>query len=124
MVRNFHIRKGLPYRPARFCAKKTGAPGLEKRIPIKAKIQNGEVIRIARTATTLSITSFKNNSQESSGVERRTSIGLSPIASKVGRAIWVRMNEEEIHASTPCSSQVSTAAATRLNSVPDGEKMT
>ena len=40
-------------------------------------------------------------------------MGFDPIESKTGRAIsGVRIKEAAIHASTPCSSQTSTASAT------------
>ena len=68
--------------------------------------------------------SLHRSSHDSSGVERNTIIGLFPIMSKTGRAICPRMNEAAIHASTPCSSQASTARATFSNSVFLAAKMT
>ena len=70
-----------------------------------------------QAAPTRSKISLHSSSHDSSGVERSTSIGLFPITSNTGRAICERMNEAAIHASTPCSSQASTARATFSNSV-------
>ena len=101
-------------RPA--SARKTPArPGLASQMPIAAKTQNGSVTRMISAAPTRSNISLHSSSHDSSGVERSTSIGLLPSASNTGRAICVRMNEAAIHASTPCSSQASTARATLSN---------
>ena len=86
-------------------------------MPSAAIIHAGEEMMIAKPAPIRSKSSLHSNSHDSSGVDRKTSIGLLPIASKTGRAICERMNDAAIHASTPCSSQASTARATFSNSV-------
>ena len=77
-----------------------------------------------KKAPILSMNSFAMSSQESSGVERRTSMGFDPTESNTGRAIWLRMKDAAIHASTPCSSQTSTACATLSKGVSFVAKIT
>src|SRR6516165_7732461 len=81
----------------------------------KIKPSNAPMISIVRLLT---------NSQERSGVDRKTSIGWDPNMSNPARAMEVRMKSAINQASTPSSSQAAIASSTRPSPVRAAAKIT